>query len=74
MKFVPFTVSGNAALPTSADAGKRLLIVGTRALIVNVLALEVPPPGAGVTTVTEAVPSVATSNAGTVAVSAVALT
>jgi len=67
-------VSGNAKLPTVIDAGEMPLIVGTSALIVNVLALDVPPPGAGVTTVTETVPSVATSNAGTVAVSAVALT
>ena len=48
VKLVPFTVSGNAALPTTVDAGAMLLIDGTGALTVNVLALEVPPPGAGV--------------------------
>src|SRR2546422_3206783 len=37
--------------------------------IVNVCAFEVPPPGAGFTTVTDAVPAVATLAAGTMAVS-----
>ena len=39
--------------------------------IVNVCAFEVPPPGVGFTTVMEAVPAVAMSAAGTVAVSCV---
>jgi hypothetical protein len=38
---------------------------------VNVCAFDVPPPGAGFTTVTDAVPPVATSAAGTIAVSCV---
>ena len=46
------------------------LIVGT-AWIVNVCAFDVPPPGLGFTTVTEAGPAVAMSGAGTVAVSCV---
>ena len=42
--------------------------------MVNVSALEVPPPGAGFTTVTDAVPAVRISEAGTCAVSLTALT
>jgi hypothetical protein len=40
-------------------------------VMVNVTALDVPPPGGGFTTVTEAVPGDATSAAVTVAVSCV---
>ena len=40
-------------------------------MMVNVCALDVPPPGVGFTTVTEAVPGDATSAAVTVAVSCV---
>jgi len=47
-----------------------LVITGVAA-IVNVCAFEVPPPGAGFTTVIDAVPAVATSEAGTVAWSCV---
>ena len=47
-----------------------LLITGV-ATIVNVCAFDVPPPGAGFTTVTGGVPAVATSAAGTIAVSCV---
>jgi hypothetical protein len=47
-----------------------LVITGVAA-IVNVCAFEVPPPGPGFTTVMDAVPAVATSEAGTVAVSCV---
>jgi hypothetical protein len=43
------------------------------AVIVNVIAAEVPPPGVGVTTVTAAVPPLAMSLAGIWAVSCVAL-
>jgi hypothetical protein len=62
-KPVPFTVSVNAAPPAVAEAGLRPVVVGTGLLIVKVWALEVPPPGAGFTTVTEAVPAVAMSAA-----------
>ena len=41
--------------------------------MVNVSAPDVPPPGVGVNTVTEAVPAVAMSPAGTAAVNCVAL-
>src|SRR5207253_3901813 len=44
------------------------------ALTLNVRAMDVPPPGAGLNTVTEAVPGVATSVAAMAAVSCVALT
>src|SRR5256885_2330699 len=60
-KFVPFTVNVNAVPPTVADVGLRLVVVGTGfgdAEIVNVWAFEVPPPGAGLNTVTDAVPAV----------------
>ena len=46
------------------------MIAGVAA-IVNVCALDVPPPGLGFTTVIDAVPEVATKEAGTVAVSCV---
>jgi hypothetical protein len=47
-----------------------LVITGVLA-IVNVCALDVPPPGLGFTTVMDAVPAVATRDAGTMAVSCV---
>ena len=47
------------------------LVITGAALIVNVCALDVPPPGLGFTTVIDAVPAVATREAGTVAVSCV---
>src|SRR5205823_2967540 len=63
-KFVPFTVNVNAAPPTGADVGLTLVVVGTGfgdVEIVNVWAFEVPPPGAALNTVTDAVPAVARS-------------
>jgi hypothetical protein len=48
-----------------------LVIVGTGLLIVKVWALEVPPPGAGVNTVTWAVPANAMSKAEIAAVNRV---
>jgi hypothetical protein len=72
-KFVPVTVKVNCEPPAVAQVGLSPLIVGT-ALIVNVCAFDVPPPGVGFTTVTEAEPAVATREAGTVAVSWVAET
>lgn len=42
-------------------------------MMANVSALDVPPPGAGLKTVTEAVPEVAMSLAGTAAVNCVPL-
>ena len=65
MKFMPLTVNVNCGSPTAAQIGLSELMVGTAA-IVNVIAPEVDahPP-----TVIEAVPGVAMSAAGTVAVS-----
>jgi hypothetical protein len=63
---LPFTVRVKAGPPAVADEGLRLVVVGTgllAALIVKVWALEVPPPGAGVNTVTVAVPAVTMSEA-----------
>jgi hypothetical protein len=56
MKFVPVTVSGNAAEPAVALDGESSVRVGgglvvVTALIVKVSGLEVPPPGAGFVTV-----------------------
>jgi hypothetical protein len=67
-KPLPFTVSANPAPPAVAEAGLRPVVASTGLLIVNVWALEVPPPGAGFTDVTEAVPAVAMSAAVIVAV------
>src|SRR5207247_2103434 len=61
MKFVPVAVSVNAAPPAAALLGESELSVGTGLLIVNVCALEAPPPGVGLKTVTGAVPGVAMS-------------
>ena len=54
MNPVPFTVRVNAAPPAVAFAGDSELTVGTglAALIVNAVLPEVPPPGAGLNTVT----------------------
>src|SRR6266850_1621815 len=73
-KLAPFTVKVNASPPANALPGDRLLRVGAGLLTGKVCAAEVPPPGAGVTTVTDAVPVAATSAAGIAAVSLVALT
>src|SRR5207249_2910883 len=63
MELLPVTVSVNAAPPATAVLGDREVSVGLGfgAVIVNVCGLEVPPPGAAVNTVTEAVPAVAMS-------------
>ena len=75
-KSLPLNVSVKATLPAAALAGDREEIDGTGfdALMVKVAELEVPPPGAGFSTVTAAVPAVVTSEAGTSAVIFEALT
>jgi hypothetical protein len=76
-KFVPFTVSVNAAEPAAIVDGEIVVTVGTgfdAAVIVNVTEFDVPPPGVGFVTVTAGVPAVATSLARIDAVSCVALT
>ncbi len=62
-KPVPFTVSVNPAPPAVAEVGLRPVVAGTGLLIVEVWALEVPPPGVGLNTVTRAVPADAMSAA-----------
>lgn len=71
---LPLRVSVNAAPPAAAEFGFRLVSAGAGLLIVNVAAAVVPPPGAGLVTVTLAVPAVAISVAGIAAVNCVALT
>ena len=61
IKFVPFTVSVKAAPPATAELGFMDAAVGEGLPMAKVSALEVPPPGAGVETVTEAVPPAAMS-------------
>jgi hypothetical protein len=74
MKFVPVTVRVKAGPPAAADVGLRAVVVGTGLLIVKVRAPDVPPPGVGLKTFTEAVPAVAMSVAPIVAWSWVAET
>jgi hypothetical protein len=62
-KSVPFTVRVKPAPPAVAEVGLRLVVARPALLIVKVWALEVPPPGAGFSTVTWAVPAVAMSAA-----------
>src|SRR5690606_15078293 len=63
----PVTVSVNCAPPATAVVGDNASSTGTglpvSASIVNVTAFDSPPPGAGLTTVTLAVPAAATSKA-----------
>jgi hypothetical protein len=71
-KFVPFTASVRpVVLQSGVDDGTSPEIVGPT--IENAIALEAPPPGVGVNTVTWAVPTEAISEAGMVATSCVAL-
>ena len=75
IKLVPVTVSETAA-PAETVEGCNPVSAGIglpAALIVNVSAPDVPPPGVGLNTVTEAVPAVAMSLAGTAAVNCVAV-
>ena len=60
-KPVPFTVSVNAAAPAVAMAGESVPIAGVGLLMANAAPADVPPPGAGFTIVTVAVPAVARS-------------
>jgi hypothetical protein len=73
-KFVPVTVSVKAAPPAVALEGESEAAVGMGLLMVKVRALDVPPPGEGLTAVTEGVPAVAISLAEIAAVNCVALT
>ena len=74
-KFVPVTLSVSAPVPATTEVGLMLDTVGARfVLIVNVRLPDVPPPGAGLTTLTVAVPTAVMSEAGTAAVRLVAET
>ena len=76
-KPLPKTFSSNAPLPARAFAGARNAALGTglvAALAANVTGFDAPLPGAGLTTVTCAVPGVAMSVARTIALSCVLLT
>jgi hypothetical protein len=73
-KLVPLTVRVKAGSPAVALAGEIAVSVGSGLLIVNVSAFEAPPPGVGVTTVTEAVAALVMSAAPIDAASWVALT
>jgi hypothetical protein len=68
------TVSVNAAPPTVALAGVRLVIEGVGLLIVNESADDTPPPGDGLATVTLTVPAAEISAAVIAAVTWVLLT
>ena len=59
MKPLPLTVRTNAEPPATADVGLMLLRVGAgfAAMMLKLAALEVPPPGEGLKTVTAALPA-----------------
>jgi len=63
---VPLTVSVKPGLPADAELGERLDIVGSGlgcVFMVKVAEFDVPPPGAGLNTVTFAEPMFCTSAA-----------
>jgi len=61
LKPVPVTVIVKPESPTVLVSGEMLEVVGTGLLTVKVCAFEAPPPGVGLTTVTEWVPAVVRS-------------
>src|SRR5690242_2912336 len=74
-KLKPRTVIGTSVVLMNVLFGKMLLITGTGETVTSkFIAAEVPPPGVGVTTVTDAGPTAAMSAAGICAVSWVELT
>jgi hypothetical protein len=75
-KLLPLTASVKAALPavTLDGASEEIAGKGLALLMSNTAPLDAPPPGDGLLTVTVAVPALATSDAGTDAVSWVSLT
>ena len=64
-KLVPLTVSMKASAPAGALDGKIVARVGDGLAMVKLAAFELPPPGAGLRTVTETVAPAATSAAAT---------
>jgi hypothetical protein len=71
---LPFTVMVNPAVPALTELGVIDVRLGCGLFTVNVTALDGPPPGAGLVTVTAGVPAVTTSPAKIAAVTCVALT
>lgn len=71
MNPLPLTVSENAADPAAVVAGAIEAIAGVGLLTLKIAAAELPPPGAGVVTVTDAVPAAARSAAVIAAISCV---
>ncbi len=71
---MPLSVSVVDAAPTRTDDGLTLVRAGAGLFTAKLVALEVPPPGAGFVTVICAVPAVATSVAGIATCSCVELT
>jgi hypothetical protein len=53
MKLPPFTVSGNAAPPATAEFGDSEASAGIGVVTVNCSATDVPPPGVGLKTLTK---------------------
>ena len=75
LKFVPLTVKVKAVSPANLVIGDKLLTVGTGLFTVTINGgVDVPPPGVGFVTVTEAVPPVANSEAAICAVNCVEFT
>jgi hypothetical protein len=71
MNPAPVSVSKNPALPAVVEVEESAVSAGVGfcgVVTVNVCGEDVPPPGAGVTTVTGTIPAVAISVAGTTAV------
>ena len=68
-KLLPVTVISNVAAPAVTTDGEMELITAAGLLMVNVLIMDVPPPGAGVKTVMAVVPVLTTLLGGTVAFS-----
>ena len=74
-KSPPLTVKVNWADPTGFDEGERLVMDGTGLEVTTKgIVLDVPPPGAGLTTVMLKLPAAVRSEAGMMAVSWVAET
>jgi hypothetical protein len=73
-KFVPVTVSEKPTSPAKAELRSSATTVGVGLSTANFDALDVPPPGAGLETVTVAAPAAAISAAVIAAVSWVELT
>src|SRR5690349_7645915 len=76
-KLVPVTAKVKVCAPTGAQLGSRELIVGmgfVPLLMAKFSILDVPPPGAGLATVTDAVPADPIAAAGMAAVNCVELT